>query len=138
MATTLTLPVFPLPDSVLLPGMVVPVELDTEAQAAVDAARTAGGAGSGAGIRSEPRVLVVPRPGGKYAAYGTVAVLDQVGRLPSGGPGALVRGISRARVGTGVNGPGAALWVEATVVEETAGDEARRLAGEYKQVVLSL
>ena len=136
MPTTLTLPVLPLTDSVLLPGMVVPVELDTEAQAAVDAARTAGGAGGG--IRGEPRVLVVPRLGGRYAAYGTVAVLDQVGRLPTGGPGALVRGISRAKVGTGVNGPGAALWVEATVVEETAGAEARTLANEYKQIVLSL
>ena len=75
----LTLPVLPLTDGVLLPGMVVPVELDSEAQAAVDAARTAGSAGGG-GIRSEARVLVVPRLDGKYAAIGTVAILDQVGR----------------------------------------------------------
>jgi ATP-dependent Lon protease len=144
--TNFTLPVLPLRDEVLLPGMVIAVELDSEAQAAVDAATTAVGidgtdaAGAGsAGDSSEPRVLVVPRLGGKYAAAGTIAVLDEVGRLPSGQPGALVRGVSRARVGTGVNAPGPALWVEATLVQDTGVDEqAKALAQEYKQVVLSL
>ena len=127
----ITLPVLPLTDGVLLPGMVVPVELDSEAQAAVDAART-----GGAGIRSEARVLVVPRLDGKYAAVGTVAILDQVGRLPTGEPGALLRGTGRARVGHGVTGPGAALWVEATPVEPAPVTErTRELAAEYKTVV---
>jgi ATP-dependent Lon protease len=130
----LTLPVLPLTDGVLLPGMVVPVELDSEAQAAVDAARTAGD--TVGGVRSEPRVLVVPRLDGAYAAVGTVAVLDQVGRLPSGEPGALLRGTARARVGHGVTGPGAALWVEATPVEPSPVTERTRgLAAEYKTVV---
>ncbi len=130
----LTLPVLPLTDGVLLPGMVVPVELDSEAQAAVDAARTAGA--TVGGIRSEPRVLVVPRLDGAYAAVGTVAVLDQVGRLPGGEPGALLRGTGRARVGHGVTGPGAALWVEATPVEPTpVTEKARELAADYKTVV---
>jgi ATP-dependent Lon protease len=130
----LTLPVLPFTDGVLLPGMVVPVELDSEAQAAVDAARTAGSAAGG--IRSEARVLVVPRLDGKYAAIGTVAILDQVGRLPTGEPGALLRGTSRARVGQGVTGPGAALWVEATPVEAgPVTEKARELAAEYKTVV---
>jgi ATP-dependent Lon protease len=136
----LTLPVLPLTDGVLLPGMVVPVELDSEAQAAVDAARTghqggrtAGGAGKGG---TEARVLVVPRLDGKYAAVGTVAILDQVGRLPTGEPGALLRGTTRARVGHGVTGPGAALWVEATPVEASpVTDRTRELAAEYKTVV---
>src|SRR5215207_3373090 len=127
----ITLPVLPLTDGVLLPGMVVPVELDSEAQAAVDAART-----GGAGIRSEARVLVVPRLDGKYAAVGTVAILDQVGRLPTGEPGALLRGTTRARVGHGVTGPGAALWVEASPVEASpVTDRTRELAAEYKTVV---
>src|SRR5918995_6951883 len=130
----LTLPVLPLTDGVLLPGMVVPVELDSEAQAAVDAARTAGD--TVRGVRSEPRVLVVPRLDGAYAAVGTVAVLDQVGRLPSGEPGALLRGTVRARVGHGVTGPGAALWVEAAPVDvPPATERARELAAEYKTVV---
>jgi ATP-dependent Lon protease len=136
----LTLPVLPLTDGVLLPGMVVPVELDSEAQAAVDAARTghsgvraAGGAGQSG---TAARVLVVPRVDGKYAAVGTVAILDQVGRLPTGEPGALVRGTTRARVGHGVTGPGAALWVEATVLEAApATERTRELAAEYKTVV---
>ena len=130
----LTLPVLPLTDGVLLPGMVVPVELDSEAQAAVDAARAA--VSEAGGIRSEPRVLVVPRLDGGYAAVGTVAVLDQVGRLPGGEPGALLRGTGRARVGHGVTGPGAALWVEATPVDlPPVTDKARELAAEYKIVV---
>src|ERR687898_2793124 len=130
----LTLPVLPLTDGVLLPGMVVPVELDAEAQAAVDAARAAGSAAGG--IRSEARVLVVPRVDGEYAAVGTVAVLDQVGRLPTGEPGALLRGTVRARVGLGVTGPGAALWVEATEVDvPPVTERARELAAEYKTVV---
>jgi ATP-dependent Lon protease len=140
--TILTLPVLPLNDDVLLPGMVVPVELDAEAQAAVDAAAKSGspdGYGSDEDDDAGPRVLVVPRVAGSYTPTGTVAVLDQVGRLPSGRPGALVRGVSRARVGTGVNGPGAALWVQATVVDDAAPDEETgKLAREYKQVVLAL
>src|SRR5262249_632977 len=80
-----------------------------------------------------------PRLHGKYPAFGTVAVLEQLGRLPGGSPGAVLRGICRARIGTGVNGPGAALWVEATPVADTGvGDRARELSGEYKQVVLSM
>ena len=38
-----TLPVLPLTDAVLLPGMVIPVTLDSATQAAVDAARTSAG-----------------------------------------------------------------------------------------------
>ena len=128
----LTLPVLPLTDGVLLPGMVLPVELDSAAQAAVDAARDAARTAAG----GEARVLVVPRLDGKYAAVGTVAILDQVGRLPTGEPGALLRGTTRARVGHGVTGPGAALWVEATPVGPTPATEAtRELAAEYKTVV---
>jgi ATP-dependent Lon protease len=40
MSETLTLPVLPLDDEVVLPGMVVPIELsDAEVRGAVDAAR---------------------------------------------------------------------------------------------------
>jgi ATP-dependent Lon protease len=132
----LTLPVLPLTDGVLLPGMVVPVELDPEAQAAVDAARTAGVSGGGIRSGAGARVLVVPRVDGQYEAVGTVAVLDQVGRLPGGEPGALLRGTTRARVGQGVTGPGAALWVEATPVDTPpVTDRARELAAEYRTVV---
>src|SRR5215467_1986919 len=106
-----TYPVLPLTDAVLLPGMVIPVTLDAATQAAIDAARTASRS-DGAG--GEARVLAVPRLDGAYGPVGTVAVIEKVGRLPSGEPAAVVRGEARARIGSGVPGAGAALWVEST------------------------
>jgi ATP-dependent Lon protease len=133
MTETLKLPVLPLADSVVLPGMVVPVRLDEpEIQAAVDAA-------SSVDRGTERKVLVVPRPDGKYASVGTIAVLEQVGRLPSGEKAAVVRGEGRARIGTGVPGPGNALWVEATeVVDPPANGRTQELAKEYKALVVGI
>ena len=132
MSETLTLPVLPLDDEVVLPGMVVPIELtDTEIRGAVDAARNKG-LGSGPGIRSEEKaqLLLVPRLGERgLAGVGTVAVIEQVGRLPGGEPGAVVRGVSRVRIGSGTTGPGAALWVEGTVIEETGPRSEERRVG---------
>jgi ATP-dependent Lon protease len=87
----------------------------------------------------KPRVLIVPRVNGKYAAVGTLAVVEQMGRLPGGDPGAVVRGVARVRVGTGTSGPGKALWVEGTVVEDTGlGERAEELAKEYKALVVGV
>ena len=90
MSELLTLPVLPLDDDVVLPGMVVPIELsDNEVRGAIDAARNSRGLGRGPGIRSEekPQVLVVPRVGDRgLAGTGTLAVIEQVGRLPGGDP----------------------------------------------------
>ena len=119
-----TLPVLPLTDAVLLPGMVIPVTLDPTTQAAVDAARATG----------DKKLLAVPRIDGEYGSVGTVAMIEKVGRLPDGEPAAVVRGLSRARIGSGVPGPGAALWVEATELDEPApAGRARELAREYKR-----
>jgi ATP-dependent Lon protease len=129
MAEALRLPVLPLNDDVLLPGMVLPVTLDSESQAAVDASVSSAG----------KRLLVVPRLDGVYGAVGVVATLEQVGRLPSGEPAAIVRASGRARIGTGVPGAGAALWVEATPVEDTAPTaDTAELAAEYKRLVVSV
>ena len=68
MSETLTLPVLPLDDDVVLPGMVVPIELtDNEVRGAIDAARNSKGLGRVPGIRSEEKaqVLIVPRIGDK-------------------------------------------------------------------------
>jgi ATP-dependent Lon protease len=129
MTETLKLPVLPLADSVVLPGMVVPVRLDEpEIQAAVDAANSV-----------DRKVLIVPRLDGKYAAVGTIAVLEQVGRLPSGERAAVVRGEGRAQIGSGVTGPGAALWVEATPIpEQPVTGKATELAKEYKALVIGI
>ena len=43
MTQNLSLPVVFLHDTVVLPGMVVPIELDDSSRAAIDAARLAGG-----------------------------------------------------------------------------------------------
>ncbi len=142
MSEVLTLPVLPLDDEVVLPGMVVPIELsDTEIRGAIEAARTRS-QGRGPGIRSEDKaqVLLVPRLGERgLAAVGTLAAVDQIGRLPGGGPGAVVRGVARVRIGSGTTGPGAALWVEGTVIQETGqGARAEELAKEYKSLVIGV
>src|SRR6202000_2259319 len=105
MSELLTLPVLPLDDDVVLPGMVVPIELsDSEVRGAIDAARNSRGLGRVPGIRSEEKseVLIVPRIGDRgLAGTGTLAVIEQVGRLPGGGPGAVLRGESRVEIGHG-------------------------------------
>ncbi|EST38664.1 Lon protease [Streptomycetaceae bacterium MP113-05] len=130
-SATLTLPVLPLEDEVVLPGMVVPLELSApEVRAAVEAARAVARDTDG---NDKPQVLLVPRirrprpprtGGGSYAAVGVLGRVEQVGRLSDGDPGALVRGLHRVRIGTGTTGPGAALWVEGTSVEESSAEPA--------------
>src|SRR6202453_4889402 len=141
MSETLTLPVLPLDDEVVLPGMVVPLETSqTEVSAAIDAARMP--SREVPGVRSEvkARVILVPRlPDRGFAGVGTLAVIEQVGRLPGGQPGAVVRGIARVKIGSGTNGPGAALWVEGTVLEDTnGGPKADELAQQYKSLVTGI
>ncbi len=136
MIDTVKLPVLPLDDIVVLPGMVVPLRLaDAEIRAAIEAGRAAITADSG----GQAQVLLVPRLDGKYASVGAWGVVEQIGRLPGGDQAAVVRGTSRARIGTGTTGPGAALWVEATVLDETAADDrARELAREYRGLVTTI
>ncbi|TDU89399.1 ATP-dependent Lon protease [Kribbella voronezhensis] len=129
MTETLNLPVLPLDDVVVLPGMVVPVRLaDTEARAAIDAAQASG----------QDQVLLVPRLDGKYAKAGTLGEIEQIGRLPGGAQAAVIRGVARVQIGAGTTGPGAALWVGATVLDETTNDKSGELAREYKQLVTTV
>src|ERR1700722_6006750 len=119
MSENLSLPVLPLDDIVVLPTMVVPVELSgPQVRAAIEAAQLSAAAPGADG--TDARLLLVPRLGGKYAPVGTLGVIEQTGRLPNGKPAAVIRGISRVRIGSGTMGPGAALWVEGTVVDEPA------------------
>ncbi|MFD7233630.1 endopeptidase La [Streptomyces sp. NPDC059881] len=136
-STPLTLPVLPLDDEVVLPGMVVPLDLsDADVRAAVEAAQAAARSASG-----KPRVLLVPRIDGTYASTGVLGTVEQVGRLSDGDPGALIRGRSRVRIGAGTTGPGAALWVEGTVVDEalpeTLPGSVTELVKEYKALATS-
>jgi ATP-dependent Lon protease len=122
------LPVLFVPDLVVLPGMVVPIELDEPAQAAIDAARAS----------SDGRLLVAPRLDGRYASYGVIASIERVGRFSGGAAAAVLRADQRGRIGSGVTGPGAALWVEVDPVEEHVSEHARELAEEYKRLVVAV
>src|SRR5260370_26892836 len=137
MSETLSLPVLPLDDTVVLPTMVVPVEIsDAEGRGAVEAARVSA---SAKGAEGKPGRLRVPRIGGQYAPVGTLGVVEQTGRLPGGEAAAVIRGLSRVRIGTGTVGPGAALWVEGTVLDEPpAGPRAQELAREYRGIAAAI
>jgi len=122
------LPVLFVSDVVVLPGMVVPLELDESSRAAIDAARASG----------DERVLVAPRFEDRYASYGVIADVERVGRFSGGAPAAVLKAGHRGRIGSGVTGPGAALWVEVEPVEEHVSDRARELAEEYKRLVIAV
>ncbi|BAD60470.1 putative ATP-dependent protease [Nocardia farcinica IFM 10152] len=129
MTTPRDLPVLFLTDPIVLPGMVVPIELDESAQAAIDAARAAG----------TDAVLLAPRLAEGYASYGVIATIEQVGRMRGGAPAAVLKAERRAKIGHGVTGPGAALWVEAEPVETPPADgRTKELAAEYKKLVVSV
>ncbi|MGW5020686.1 endopeptidase La [Streptomyces cacaoi] len=150
-STPLALPVLPVDaeDGVVLPGMVVPLDLsDADVRAAVDAARAAtadgtaaaeGPAGTGGKQGDKPLVLLVPRVEGEYRGVGVLGRVEQVGRLADGDPGALIRGLRRVRIGAGTTGPGAALWVEGTPVEESSPEpvpgHVTELMKEYKALI---
>jgi ATP-dependent Lon protease len=109
--------------------MVVPVELDETARAAVDAAQAG----------SDGQLLLTPRMPDRYPVYGVIAAIEQIGRLPGGAAAAVLRAGVRARIGSGVTGPGAALWVEAQPVEEAeTSAHVAELAAEYKRLVIAI
>ncbi|MCA1831621.1 MAG: endopeptidase La [Actinomycetota bacterium] len=121
-----TIPLLSLTSGVVLPGMVVTLALETdEAKAAARAAR-----------RTDGRLLLVPKIDGRYASVGTVAELEDAGETPRGVRAAIVRGVQRAVVGTGVPGPDDAIWIRADVITEPdPSPRARELAREYRAVV---
>ena len=129
MAEVKSVPVLFLSDSIVLPGMVVPIELDDAARAAVDAARAT----------ESGKLLIAPRLDDRYPSYGVLASIVQVGRIAGGSAtAAVVRGEARAHIGAGTTGPGAALWVEVTeVVEDDAPEATITLAAEYKKLLLA-
>lgn len=93
MAEAKTVPVLFLSESIVLPGMVVPVELDEAARAAVDATRAS----------ESGELLIAPRLGDRYPSYGVLASIVQVGRMV-GGPAAIVRAKAARNIGAGATG----------------------------------
>ncbi len=122
-----TLPVLPLPEGVILPGMVVTIALESdEAKRAFDAA-------------TDGEILLVPRTDGDLATVGALARIESIGTLPGGTQALVIRATGRARVAAGVVGPTPGLWVEAEPVADAApDDEARRLGAELRATYLAL
>jgi ATP-dependent Lon protease len=117
----LTLPVLPLPNGVVLPGMVLTVALESdEAKAAV------------AATGEDGRLLLVPRVDGRHAVVGTIASIESQGQLPSGTPALVARAHARALLRAGVAGTADVLWLEAEAVDPPVTDAARALAGELR------
>jgi ATP-dependent Lon protease len=119
-------PLLPLTTGVVLPGMVVTIALETdEARNAIAAARSA-----------DQIVLLVPRVEGRYARVGTIAQIEDVGRLPSGIEALVVRGLHRARLGTGVPGTGDATWIEVEPLDDPEPTaRAEELGREYRATI---
>src|SRR6202045_5430083 len=93
------IPLLPLNNAVVLPGMVVTIPVEREeAGAAIAAAR-----------EGDRLVLLVPRVEGKYASIGTVAKIEDSRKLPNGVDVAILQGLHRASVGRAATGTGPAL-----------------------------
>jgi ATP-dependent Lon protease len=119
-------PLLPLTTGVVLPGMVVTLTIESDdARRAVAAAESTDG-----------EILLVPRIGQRFAQVGTVAKVEDVGRLQNGMEALVIRGLHRAVVSRGVPGTGDAIWVE---VDERPDPEstprARELAREYRATI---
>jgi ATP-dependent Lon protease len=129
MAEAKSVPVLFVTDTVVLPGMVVPIALDDAARTAIDAAQAS----------DSGQLLIAPRLEDRYPTHGVIAKILQVGRIAGGGTAAVVRGERRAHIGAGASGPGAALWVEVTEIPDVqATDEVKALAAEYKKLLLAM
>src|SRR4051794_26389502 len=106
----------PLDDTVVFPTMDLTLPVDTA---------------------GEDRVLLVPRHEGEYASVGTIANVSQRVRLPGGGHGAMLEGISRGVAGAAHTDHAGRLRVE---VEERVDDvpvdgRTRELEREYRATV---
>ncbi len=129
MSEAKSVPVLFATDTVVLPGMVVPIALDDAARAAIDAAQAS----------ESGQLLIAPRLEDRYPTHGVIAKILQVGRMPGGGTAAVVRGERRAHIGAGAPGPSTALWVEVTELSDVEPtDEVKALAAEYKKLLLAM
>jgi ATP-dependent Lon protease len=124
---TQVLPLLPLTTGVVLPGMVVTLTVESDdARRAVAAAENTDG-----------ELLLVPRLGQRFAQVGTVAKVEDVGRLQNGLEALVIRGLHRAVVSRGVPGTGDAIWVEVDrrPDPDDSSARARELAREYRATI---
>jgi ATP-dependent Lon protease len=106
----------PLDDTVVFPTMDVTLPVDTG---------------------NDDRVLLVPRHEGEYASVGTIAKVAQKVRLPGGGHGAMLEGISRGSAGAAHTDHAGRLRVEVEehVDEVPVDGRTRDIEREYRATV---
>jgi ATP-dependent Lon protease len=124
------LPVLQLDDVVVLPHMTVTLGVEGEAQrAAIDAAR-----------KGNHQVLLVPRVEGRYATVGTVARVQDSGKLPTGADVSILEGEYRGRAGSGEADIGGVLWVQVEPLPDTEqpSERALELTREYRALLENL
>jgi ATP-dependent Lon protease len=126
MSATLSLPLIPLEDAIVLPGMAFAFELvSDDANAAVDEAGADG------------RVVLVPKVDGRFARIGVVASIDGApAMLPHGNRGVTLRVLHRAELGR-AEAAGGALRIDVVELPDpTTVDEqmAERMRG-YRAIV---
>src|ERR1700680_643475 len=98
--TSELLPILPLDDVVVLPGMTVTLGVEGDAQQAAVAAAQKG----------NRLLLLVPHVAGTFAPIGTVARVEESGKLPTGAEVSIIKGLHRARLGGGQSDIGGGLW----------------------------
>jgi ATP-dependent Lon protease len=110
------LPLIPLDDSILFPGMTATVVAD---------------------VGNAERVFVVPRADGEYGRVGTVADVVDTGRLPGGVVAATLTGLHRGLAGAAASGPGEDLVIEVEPIHDGTPTDQRtpELEREYRAVV---
>jgi ATP-dependent Lon protease len=110
------LPLIPLDDSILFPGMSATIAAD---------------------VGDDQRVFVVPRSDGEYGNVGTVADVVETGRLPGGLAAVTLMGLHRGIGGRARPGPEGKLLIEVDPIHDgTPGDERTpELEREYRAVV---
>jgi ATP-dependent Lon protease len=126
---TQILPLLPLTTGVVLPGMVITLTVESDdARRAITAADATRG-----------EILLVPKVGERFAQVGTVAKVEDVGRLQNGMEALVIRGLHRAVISRGVPGTGDAVWVEVDPrPDEVASARAHELAREYRATLESI
>jgi ATP-dependent Lon protease len=106
----------PFDDSIIFPGMTLTIAADPgDAQ----------------------RVFVLPRHDGEYANIGTVAEVEDTGRLPGGINAVTLTGLYRGRAGTASSGPNGQLLIEVEKLADSNPDDERirELERNYRAVV---
>jgi ATP-dependent Lon protease len=110
------LPLIPLDDSILFPGMTATIAAE---------------------VGDAERVFVVPRHEGEYASVGTIADVVDSGRLPGGIGAVTLTGTNRGLAGMAAPGANGQLAIEVEPIHDgaPADERIRELEREYRAVV---